>query len=137
MKKDIPHLPVKGVKLAIARKNGENKETQWHVYIINNNKVDLDNVLITSKGYSNKNVKDGDQQKTSVLRHMIEKLTAGSYAVIEPIDPVLFKLFNEFWVSYYIDKHIYDKKFVFVPESIREENLIQISEIGLDGVLHS
>ena len=137
MKKDIPHLPVKGIKIAIARKNGEGQGMQWHVYIINNNEVDLDNVLITSKGYSDKDVKDGGQQKTSVLRHMIEKLAASSYAVIEPIDPVLFKLFNEFWVSYYIDKHIYDKKFVFVPESVREENLIQISEIGLDGVLHS
>ena len=137
MKKDIPHLPVKGIKIAIARKNEDGHEAQWHVYIINNNEVDLDNVLITSKGYSDKNVKDGEQQKTSVLRHMIEKLVAGSYAIIEPIDPALFKLFNEFWVSYYIDNHIYDKKFVFVPESIREENLIQISEIGLDGVLHS
>ncbi len=137
MKKDIPHLPVTGVKLAIARKNGENQEAQWHVYIINNNQVDLDNLLITSKGYSNKNVKDGEQQKTSVLRHMIEKLKAGSYAVIEPIDPALFKLFNEFWVSYYIGKDIYDKKFVFVPESVMEKNLIPISEIGLDGVLHS
>lgn len=130
-------MPVKGIKIAVARKNEDGHEVQWHVYIINNNEVDLDNVLITSKGYSDKNVKDGEQQKTSVLRHMIEKLAAGSYAIIEPIDPALFKLFNEFWVSYYIDKHIYDKKFVFVPESIREENLIQISEIGLDGVLHS
>ena len=91
MKKDIPHLPVTGVKLAIARKNGEDKEVQWHVYIINSNQVDLDNMLITSRGYSDKNIKDGEQQKTSVLRHMIEKLKAGSYAVIEPIDPALFK----------------------------------------------
>ena len=51
--------------------------------------------------------------------------------------PPCLKLFNEFWVSYYIGKDIYDKKFVFVPESVMEENLMPISEIGLDGVLHS
>ncbi len=136
MKKDIPHFPVEGVKLAIARKKNEADDYEWHVYIINNNNVDLGNVLITSKGYGDKNDKDGEQQKTSTLRHMIEKLKAASYAVIEPIDPRLFELFNEFWVSYYISGHIYDKKFVFVPGSVNADNIITINEIELEGVLH-
>ncbi len=137
MKKDIIHLPVEGVKLAIARKPLDNSSFEWHVYIINNNDVDLENVLITSKGYGDKDDKDGAQQKTSTLRHMIEKLKRESYAIVEPIDPKLFALFNEFWISYYINGHIYDKKFVFVPDSIHDENLININEIELEGVLHS
>ncbi len=137
MKSDIPDLPVAGIKVAIARKPTDSKEFEWHVYIINNNLVDLDNVLITSRGYSDKKENEDDEQKTSVLRHMIEKLQSGSYAIIEPIDPQLFHLFNEFWISYYIDGHIYDKKFVFVPESITEEHIMKITELGLEGVLHS
>lgn len=137
MKKDIPELPVEGVKLAIARKKGEADDYMWYVYIINNNNIDLDNLLITSKGYGDKNEKNGDQRKTSVLRHMIEKLKSESYAIVEPIDPALFTLFNEFWVSYYIHGHIYDKKFVFVPGSLDKRNLIKINEIDLEGVLHS
>jgi hypothetical protein len=39
-------------------------------------------------------------------------------------------------VSYYIGNQIFDKKFIFVPESIREENLIPIAQLELEGVLH-
>ncbi len=105
----------------------------WHVYLINRSKVSLDNVLITSKGYGEK---DGEAQKTSTLRHMIPQLAAGEYAMIEPIDPAVFHLNNEYWVSFYIDKQLYDKKYIFVPDSIVEENLSFIPEINLKGVLH-
>jgi hypothetical protein len=55
---------------------------------------------------------------------------------IEPISPEVFHINNEYWVSYYIGNQIFDKKFIFVPESIREENLIPIAQLGLEGVLH-
>jgi len=34
--------------------------------------------------------------------------------LIEPIDPNVLHLNNEYWVSYYIGSQIYDKRFVFV-----------------------
>jgi hypothetical protein len=40
-------------------------------------------------------------------------------------------------VSYYTGSQIYDRKFVFVPETICEENLIFIRELEQEGVLHS
>jgi len=40
-------------------------------------------------------------------------------------------------VSYYIGSQIYDKRFVFVPETICEENLVFIQELEKEGVLHS
>jgi hypothetical protein len=43
---------------------------------------------------------------------------------------------NEFWVSYFIGSQIYDKKFIFVPDSIIEENMMTIDPPGLEGVLH-
>jgi hypothetical protein len=39
-------------------------------------------------------------------------------------------------VSYYIDGQIYDKKFIFVPDSITEGNLSRIEQLDLVGVVH-
>ncbi|WP_143962371.1 hypothetical protein [Litoribacter populi] len=133
MKKDIDFHPVSGVKLAIAKEEINGNE-EWGVYIINLNLIELKTLMITSKGYG---LINGEEKKTSTLRHMIEELGSQSIAKIEPIDPALFKLNNEFWVSYYILDQIFDKKFIFVVGSMDEENIKLIPELGLEGVLHS
>ncbi len=128
MKKDIRFLPVKDVYVAVV-KDGE----LWKVYLLNRNRKKLTNIMVTSKGYEKA---DKGDQKTSTLRHAIPELDPGEYAMIEPIDPQVFHLNNEFWVSYFIDKQVYDKKYIFVPDAIREENLSYIQELDLKGVLH-
>ncbi|WP_288373357.1 hypothetical protein [uncultured Algoriphagus sp.] len=133
MKKDIDFSPVTGVKLAIAKTETESGE-DWAVYIINLNLIELKNVMITSKGYGEL---EGEQRKTSTLRHLIEELGAQSVAKIEPIDPAIFELTNEFWVSYYILDQIFDKKFIFTPGSFHPSLQRMIPELGLEGVLHS
>ncbi len=132
MKKDINFHPVTGVKLAIAKEDVDG-ETIWNVYIINLNLIELSNVMITSKGYGSI---AGESKKTSILRHMIQELGAQSIAKIEPIDPALFALHNEYWVSYYILDQIFDKKFIFTEGSMNPENIRLIPELGLEGVLH-
>lgn len=133
MKKDIDFHPVTGVKLAIAKEE-TNGNTEWSVYIINLNLIELNTVMITSKGYGQIG---GEEKKTSVLRHMIQELGSESIAKIEPIDPALFALTNEYWVSYYILDQIFDKKFIFAEGSMDPSNLSFIPELGLEGVLHS
>ncbi|MGY6521732.1 MAG: hypothetical protein ACXIUD_08390 [Mongoliitalea sp.] len=133
MKKDITFHPVTGVKLAIAKEEVEG-QTEWAVYIINHNLIELNTVMITSKGYG---IIDGEQRKTSTLRHVIQELGAQSIAKIEPIDPAVFALTNEFWVSYYILDQIFDKKFVFVHGSMEPQHIQFIEDLGLEGVLHS
>lgn len=132
MKKDIIFPEMNGVWLAIARKPVED-QYHWHAYIINNNDYDLHHLLIVSKGYSDSR---GPKKDTSVLRHSIELLMARSYAIIEPMDPAVFTLFNEFWVSFYHQGQIYDKKFIFTPESVREDHMITIDALELKGILH-
>lgn len=129
MKKDIDFEPVKNVTVSIIR-NGEN---DWQVYLINRSKERLETILVTSKGYGNKN---GESQKTSLLRHSIPFLDSGMHALIEPISPDVFHLTNEYWVSYYIGSKIFDKKFIFVPDTIIEKNLTFIPELDAQGVLH-
>lgn len=134
MKKDIEFNNVEGVSIAVAPALNEAGEEFWNVYLINNNTFSLTNVLVASKGYG---VVDGVELKTSVLRHMFEQVEAKSFVLIEPIDPAIFHINNEYWVSYYVDGKIFDKKYVFVPESITEENLIEISLLQMHGVLHT
>ena len=101
----------------------------WQVYLINRNKNNLETVLVTSKGYN------GDQ-KTSLLRHVIPYLEAGSLALIESISPEVFHFTNEFWISFYIGAQIYDKKYIYLPSSINASNLSYIEELKQKGVLH-
>ena len=128
MKKDIDFTPVKDVHVVIVK-----TDEGWKVFIINRNKKKLENVMITSRGYGETKT---EKQETSTLRHMIPYLDPGMYALIEPIDDAVFHLNNEYWVSYFIDGQVYDKKFIFVPDSIIEENLSFIEELEMKGILH-
>jgi len=132
LKEDITFPEVTGVMMAIARKP-VNEQFQWHAHIINTNDYELNNLLIVSKGYS---ASDNPKQNTSILRHSVELLKSKCCAVIEPLDPAVFKLFNEFWISYYYNKQMFDKKFIFPPGSIDENHLVNIEAIDLKGILH-
>jgi hypothetical protein len=134
MKEHINFEPVEGVSVAVAVQQNELNQDLWNVFFINNNPFPLDNVLITSKGYGQQ---EGEEIKTSLLRHMFEQVQPKSFVQVEPIDPAIFHIYNEFWVSYYIGRQIYDKKFIFVPDSIVAENMIDIGILNLRGVLHN
>lgn len=130
MRKDIERPKVKGVHLAVAK----NEEEEWSVYIINNTEEELDDTLVVSKGYGeNKN----EQVQTSTLRHYIGTVKAKDTEPIERIDPDLFHLTHEFWITFYISGKIYDKKFIFTSGSLTKENLSYIKELEKQGVLHS
>jgi hypothetical protein len=133
MKKDINFHPVTGVKMAIAKKEINGVE-EWAVYIINQNLIELNTLMITSKGFG---LMHGEKKVTSTLRHMIQELAPLSTARVEPIDPQLFALNNEFWVSYYILDQVVDMKFVFVKGSMNIDNHSFIPELNLYGVLHT
>ncbi len=132
MKKDLPENTVQDVAIAIALENDAIEGKSWRVYVLNLKKIDLKDVLVSSKGYGEHK---GEQVKTSVLRHFIGDLAANKAALIEPIDDRLFGLNNEFWLSYYVDGVIYDKKFIFLPESVVEANFIKLPILNKPGVM--
>jgi hypothetical protein len=136
MKKDIPFLPVEGIQVAIVRNINELSQPDWHVVLLNRNQVPITNVFVTSKGYSNSESGTDSDQRTSTLRHFFAEIQPNDHVIVEPIMPDVFHLNNEYWVSYFIGNQIYDKKFIFVPDSIVEDNLIEIAPLGLEGVLH-
>lgn len=134
MKKDIAKPTVKNVTVAISKKTNELNVDEWFVYLINQNDFDIENTLVTSKGYGEQG---NEIQKTSTLRHFLQTVSANSAVLVEPIQEEVFHLNNEYWVSYYVDSQIFDKKFIFLPESIKDEHMTYIKELETKGILHS
>lgn len=132
MIKDLPENIVKDIAIAVALEHETAVSKHWNVYLINLKKEPIENVLITSRGYGEK---DGEKVKTSTLRHMFPLVEEGSCKLIEPIDEQTFGLNNEYWLSYYIGRDIYDKKFIFLPESIVELNFIRLPVVNKMGVM--
>jgi len=132
MLKDIPEFKVQDISIAIAKEKNEFDELLWYVYIINYKEDDVEGVIVASKGYGEIN---GEAKKTSVLRHFIELLPAKSVAKVEPIMDDVLPLNNEFWVSFYLNNKIYDKKFIFLPESISDDFMVEIPLLNKKGII--
>lgn len=132
MLKDIIEPAFDGVGVAVIHEEGEENEMVWNVYLINFNNALIDGVLISSKGYGTIN---NEEVKTSVLRHMLHEIDALDYGKIEPLHQDLFILNNEYWVSFYLDGKIYDRKFVFVENTIDKSRLAHINVIDKKGIL--
>lgn len=133
MKKDIPELKIEGVHLAVVRNANPGEADEWSVYLLNHNDFVLETVLVASTGYGEK---DGQEQRTSTLRHMFESIPAKGHTLIEPIQPDVFHLNNEYFVTYFHESKLYEKRFVFVPDTITEDNLSYIESLQLEGVIH-
>lgn len=137
MKEDIKFDPVEGVTVAVVPEEAaatEEGKPGWLVYLINDNDYALQNVIVNSHGYGTQ--PDGEAVKTSTLRHVFAEVAPRAAVPVEPIDPALFHLNNQYWVSYYQEAQIFDKKFIFVPDSIVPANLTPIALLGREGILH-
>ncbi len=132
MIKDLPENVVKDIAVAVVLIQETPEFKNYKVFLINLKNETLTNVIVTSKGYGKK---EGKQVKTSLLRHFIDEVKPHTYIGIEAINPQVFGLTNEYWISYYIGNTIYDKKFIFLPESIVDGNLIRIPVINKPGVM--
>ena len=131
MKKDIELPEVSNVFMAIVKEyNDDFKCEDWNAYIINNKDVDLEMVLIVSKGY------DEDKLlETAVLRHKIEKLPAQSFAKVELIQGDVLKLSNFFNVTFFEGSQMFDKKYLFEKGTIKEGNLRNVPMLNKRGIL--
>lgn len=132
MRKDITLPEITDVAMAVVKEENEEGAVEWNVYIINSKKEPLQSVIVSSQGYGTYN----DQEvKTSSLRHFFEEVPSESYQKIEIIHENLFGLNNEYWVSFYLHKLMYDKRYIFLPETIIEKNMVTIPVINKKGVM--
>jgi hypothetical protein len=132
MLKDIIELDFDGVGVAVVRETNELNEWIWNVYLINFNNETLTGVLVNSKGYG---IIDGEKRESSTLRHFLDTIEPLSYLKIEPIIEDVFLLNNEYWLSFYLNGRIYDRKFVFIENTIVKDRLQHINIIDKNGIL--
>ena len=131
MKKDIEQRKVEGVAIAIVPETLE--DLLWDCYLINEHDEPLKHVMITTRGYGKL---DDEDVRTTTLRYFYDEVGPNRAISIEPIQASLFNLVNEFWVSFRLADHTYDKKYIFVAGSIAEEHFTHIDMLQRRGVLH-
>jgi hypothetical protein len=132
MIKDIPTYVVEDIAIAVVRELNEDDEVEWNVYMLNLKDREIEGVLVTSNGYGEVN---GEKVKTSTLRHFLDTIPAKGFSKIEPIIENVFGLSNEYWVSFYLDKVMYDKRYIFLAESIKEDHFVNIPLLNKKGVM--
>jgi len=129
VKKDIEIPIAKDVHVAIVQEwNEEFLAKDWNAYIINNRAFRINMVLVVTKGF------DGER-KTSTMRHAIGIVKAKSFEKIEPLQEEVLNLNNEFFVTYYADNKLYEKRFLVAKNSVSEKTLQSIPVIEKEGVL--
>ena len=131
MKKDNLIPKVKGISLAVVHEyNNTYNSYDWNAYIINERSIDLEMVIIVTKGYS-------ETKKTATFRKKIDVLPAKSFAKIEMLLEDVLSINNRFDVSFFEDNTLYEKSFEFRKNTINEKALQQIPLINLKGILKS
>jgi hypothetical protein len=131
LKKDILIPKVKGISLAVVHEyNNTYNSYDWNAYIINERSIDLEMVIIVTKGYS-------ETKKTATFRKKIDVLPAKSFAKIEMLLEDVLSINNRFNVSFFEGNTLYEKSFEFKQNTINEKALQQIPLLNLKGVLKS
>jgi len=129
MKEDIEVPIAKDVYVAIAHEwDKDFLAKEWNAYIINDRATRIDMVLIVSKGY------DGDR-KTSTLRHAIGVVEKKAFEKIEMLQEDVFVLNNEFFVTYYADNKLFERRFIFEKNSIGTAQLKPLPILEQPGIL--
>jgi len=133
MKKDIPIQKVEDIAIAMIPKNYEDPFSDfWEVWLINIKENTIKSVLINSSGY-------GENQEgkveTSKLRYFYEEIPGIQAVMVELIDPQLFDLTNQYWVSFSLDGYLHDKKYVFVRGSFDPTYFTNIPIVEKKGIM--
>jgi len=133
MKKDITIPEVENVFMAVVQEWSDDfMEKVWYAYLVNDSDFQLDSVMLVSKAFG---TIEGEMKKTSLLRHAFAEIPEVSVVKIELIDKSLLALNNEFMVTFFIGDTLYDKKFIFKANFIKEENQEEVPILFVDGVI--
>ena len=133
MRQDIKIPEVRNVFVAAVQLTEDNGDLNWWIYLINDSEGPLENILIQSRGYSDLESKLGTQ--TATLRKLVKVLPAKSVTKIEPLVKEVFSLFNEYWISFFEDGQMKDRKYIFGPHTINPALCEALHMYNLQGVI--
>ena len=134
MKEGLFGPKVENVGVAVVQDFNEENIEIFNVYLVNLRDDIMEGIIITSTGYG-ENANTGERVKTSTLRHCLEVMLPNEAAKIEPIMEDVFGLANEYLVSFWVNDVMYDKKYVFLPETISASKMKEIPVLGKKGVM--
>lgn len=85
-------------------------------------------VLVVSKGFE-------VERKTSTMRHGIRSVGAKSFEKIEMVQEEVLALNNEFFVTFFAEGKLYERRFVFLKNSVKQNAIKTIPVIEREGIL--
>ena len=133
MKKDIIIPEVENVFFAAVQEWSDDfMEKVWYAYLVNDSDFLIESVMVVSKAFG---TIDGEMKKTSLLRHAFSEIPAVSVVKVEMIEKSVLALNNEFMLTFFMDGKLYDKKFVFKANSIKETEVEEVPILFVNGVI--
>jgi hypothetical protein len=133
MKESMKSNPAEGVGIAVVLEKNDQGQEQHYVYLVNERSDTLTGCLVVSRGYG-RNMETEQLIETSTLRHFLDEIPPGTVKKIEPIMPEVFGLNNEYWVSFWIGEVMFDKRYIFLAETIQKGNEVTIPLMNAKGV---
>lgn len=129
MRKDIQIPQSKDVHIAALKEWDKEFTGQvWNIYIVNDRDDEISTVLVMSRGKN-------EERKTSTLRHALGNIQPKAMAKVEFITTEVLGFTNEYLLTYFAENKLFERKFIFEPNSISEENETEIPCIESEGVL--
>ena len=129
MRKDIEIPKIENVHIvAVKEWDKDFSEQQWNIYLVNNRKDEIETVLVMSRGKS-------EDRKTSTLRHGLGNIKPNSSAKVEFISTEVLGFTNEYLVTFFAENKLFERKFIFEPNSISEEKVTKLPVMEDEGVL--
>jgi hypothetical protein len=132
MKKDLQIEEVKDIAIAIVPDHLASESPEWSVYFLNLKEVAVSSVFINAEA---RGVVNGEEKHTAILRFFLKDVEARSYKKFELIMPDTFALNNQYWVSFYENEKIFDKKYLFAANSISQDRLVNVPLLDKPGVI--
>lgn len=129
MRKDIEIPKAENVHI-VAVKEWDKDFTgqQWNIYLVNNRNDEIYTVLVLSRGKS----KD---RKTSTLRHGLGNIAPKTAVKVEFIPTEVLGFTNEYLLTFFAEDKLFERKFIFEPKSISEENSVKLPVLESEGIL--
>jgi hypothetical protein len=133
MQKDINIPEVKNVFMAAIQEwNDDFLANVWNVYLVNDSDDDLHDIMVVSKAFGTLN---GEMRKTSLLRHALVEMPPTSAVKIEMVEESVLALNNEFMLTFFIGNTLFDRKYTFIANSIKEGNTEEVPHLWKPGVI--
>ncbi|MGP1991910.1 hypothetical protein D9V96_008495 [Zobellia laminariae] len=128
MKKDIEIPIAKEVQVVAIREwNEEFLSKDWNAYIINSRADQIEMVMVVSKGFD-------DERQTTTMRHSMGTILPNEFKKIELLQEDVLALDNEFFVTFFAEGKLFEKRFLFLKNTVIEKNLSTIPLIEKDGI---